>query len=72
MKRQALVCQTNSLARTLGRTLAADRAAGATAILAATLAPDAGVVRSGPSIGVGIGGWGGSGRGTVIGGVGFF
>lgn len=50
------------------RTLAAARAAGATAILAATLAPDAAVVRPGPSIGIGIGGWGGSGGGTVTGG----
>jgi hypothetical protein len=50
------------------RTLAAARATGATAILAATLAREAAVVRPGPSIGVGIGGWGGSGGGTVTGG----
>ena len=50
------------------KTLAAARAAGASAILAATLAPDATVVRPGPSIGVGLGGFGGSGGRTVTGG----
>jgi hypothetical protein len=50
------------------RTLAAARTAGATAILAATLAPEAAVVRPGPTIGIGVGGWGGSGGGTVSGG----
>jgi hypothetical protein len=50
------------------RSIAAARSAGAAAILAAALAPDAAIVRPGPSIGVGIGGWGGSGGRTVTGG----
>ncbi len=52
------------------KTLAAARRAGAKAILAATVAPDATVVSGGSSISFGIGGWGGSGGGVSGGGVG--
>lgn len=48
-------------------TLAAARAAGAKAIFASTMGPDAAYVSPGPSVGVGFGGWGGSGGGTVTG-----
>jgi len=50
------------------QTLAAARAAGASAILATTLLPDATVVRQGSSISFGMGGWGGVGGSTVTGG----
>ena len=50
------------------KTLAAARRAGAKAILAATVAPDATVVSGGSGISFGIGGFGGSGGGTVSGG----
>jgi hypothetical protein len=53
------------------KTLAAARAAGANAILGATIGPDVTVVNPGPSIGIGVGGFGGSGGyrgGTVTGG----
>jgi hypothetical protein len=49
-------------------TLAAARGAGAKAIFASTIGPDATYVSPGPSVGVGIGGWGGSGGRTVTGG----
>jgi hypothetical protein len=52
------------------KTLAAARRAGAKAILAATVAPDATVVSGGSSISFGVGGWGGSGGGVSGGGVG--
>ena len=52
------------------KTLAAARRAGAKAILAATVAPDATVVSGGSSVSFGIGGWGGSGGGVSGGGVG--
>jgi hypothetical protein len=48
-------------------TLAAARAAGAKAIFALTIGPDAAYVSPGPSVGVGFGGWGGSGGGSVTG-----
>ena len=47
--------------------LAAARAAGAKAVLAATVAPDATVVTPGPSVGIGVGSWGGGGVGTSVG-----
>jgi len=50
------------------KTLAAARRAGAKAILAGTVAPDATVVSGGSGISFGIGGFGGSGGGTVSGG----
>lgn len=46
------------------------RAAGALAVLTATVAPDASVVSSGPSIGIGIGGFGVGNRGGASGGLG--
>lgn len=51
------------------QTLAAARAAGASAILAASMGPEATFVTGGPSVGVGVGGWGGSGgwSGTSVG-----
>ena len=52
-------------------TLAAARAAGAKAIFGATIGPDVTVVNPGPSVGIGVGGFGGSGGyrgGTVSGG----
>ncbi|MCZ7564274.1 MAG: hypothetical protein M5U08_11265 [Burkholderiales bacterium] len=52
------------------KTLAAARAAGARAILAASIGPEATFVSGGPSLGVGFGGWGGgrvSGAGIGIG-----
>jgi len=52
-------------------TLAAARATGAKAILGSTIGPDVTVVNPGPSIGIGVGGFGGSGGyrgGTVSGG----
>jgi hypothetical protein len=52
------------------RTLAAARRAGAKAILAATVAPDATVVSGGSGISFGVGGFGGSGGGVSGGGVG--
>jgi hypothetical protein len=52
------------------KTLAAARRAGAKAILAATVAPDATVVSGGSGISFGIGGFGGSGGGVTGGGVG--
>jgi hypothetical protein len=52
------------------KTLAAARRAGAKAILAATVAPDATVVSGGSSVSFGFGGWGGSGGGVSGGGVG--
>lgn len=52
------------------KTLAAARSAGARAILAATVAPDATVVSGGSSISFGFGGFGGSGGGVTGGGVG--
>jgi hypothetical protein len=48
-------------------TLAAARTAGAKAIFASTIGPDAAYVSPAPSVGVGFGGWGGSGGGTVTG-----
>jgi hypothetical protein len=45
------------------RTLAAARAAGARAILGSTIGPDVTVVSPGSSIGIGVGGYGGSGGG---------
>ncbi|HSD54996.1 MAG TPA: hypothetical protein VLC47_12570 [Burkholderiales bacterium] len=56
------------------KTLAAARAAGAKAILGSAIGPDVTVVNPGPSIGIGVGGFGGSGGGTVVGssvGIGF-
>jgi hypothetical protein len=56
------------------KTLAAARAAGAKAILGSTIGPEVTVVSPGPSIGIGVGGFGGSGGGTVVGssvGIGF-
>lgn len=56
------------------KTLAAARAAGAKAILSSVIGPEVTVVNPGPSIGIGIGGFGGSGGGTVVGssvGIGF-
>lgn len=53
------------------KTLAAARAAGAKAIFGSTIGPDVTVVSPGPSIGIGVGGFGGSGGyrgGTVTGG----
>jgi hypothetical protein len=50
------------------KTLAAARAAGAKAILGSTIGPDVTVVNPGSSIGIGVGGYGGSGGGSVIGG----
>jgi hypothetical protein len=50
------------------KTLAAARAAGAKAILGSTIGPDVTVVNPGSSIGIGVGGFGGSGGGTVMGG----
>ena len=50
------------------KTLAAARAAGAKAILGSTIGPDVTVVNPGSSIGFGLGGFGGSGGGTVTGG----
>jgi len=50
------------------KTLAAARAAGAKAILGSTIGPDVTVVNPGPSFGIGIGGFGGSGGGRVMGG----
>jgi hypothetical protein len=50
------------------KTLGAARAAGAKAILGSTIGPDVTVVSPGSSIGIGVGGYGGSGGGTVIGG----
>jgi hypothetical protein len=50
------------------KTLAAARAAGAKAILGSAIGPDVTVVNPGPSIGIGVGGFGGSGGGTVTGG----
>jgi hypothetical protein len=50
------------------KTLAAARAAGAKAILGSTIGPDVTVVSPSSSIGVGVGGYGGSGGGTVLGG----
>lgn len=52
------------------KTLAAARSAGAKAILAATVAPDATVVSGGSGISFGFGGFGGSGGGVSGGGVG--
>lgn len=52
------------------RTLAAAKSAGAKAILAATVAPDATFARPGPTVSVGVGGWGGSRGGVTGGGVG--
>lgn len=52
------------------KTLAAAKRAGARAILAATVAPDATVVSGGSGISFGIGGFGGSGGGVSGGGVG--
>jgi hypothetical protein len=55
-------------------TLVAARGAGAKAIFGATVGVDVTVVSPGPSIGIGIGGFGGSGGGTVVGssvGIGF-
>jgi hypothetical protein len=52
------------------KTLAAAKRAGAKAILAATVAPDATVVSGGSGISFGIGGFGGSGGGVSGGGVG--
>jgi hypothetical protein len=55
-------------------TLVAARGAGAKAIFGATVGVDVTVVNPGPSIGIGIGGFGGSGGGTVVGssvGIGF-
>ena len=49
------------------KTLAAARAAGAKAILGSTIGPDVTVVNPGPSFGIGLGGFGGSG-GSVTGG----
>ncbi|HSD41517.1 MAG TPA: hypothetical protein VLD36_06590 [Burkholderiales bacterium] len=50
------------------KTLAAARALGAKAILGATIEPDVTVVSPGPSIGIGVGGYGGSGGRSVTGG----
>ncbi len=53
------------------RTLAAARAAGAKAILGSTIGPDVTVLSPGSSIGIGVGGYGGSGgyrSGSVLGG----
>ena len=50
------------------KTLAAARAAGAKAILGSTIGPDVTVVSPGSSIGIGVGGFGGSGGGSVMGG----
>jgi len=50
------------------RTLAAARAAGAKAILGSTIGPDVTVVNQGASVGFGLGGFGGSGGGSVMGG----
>jgi hypothetical protein len=50
------------------KTLAAARAAGAKAILGSTIGPDVTVVNPGPSVGFGLGGFGGSGGGSVMGG----
>ena len=50
------------------KTLAAARAAGAKAILSAVVGPEATYVSAGPSVGFGIGGFGGSGGGSVTGG----
>jgi len=55
-------------------TLVAARGAGAKAIFGATVGVDVTVVSPGPSVGIGIGGFGGSGGGTVVGssvGIGF-
>jgi hypothetical protein len=55
-------------------TLVAARGAGAKAILGVTIGPEVTVVNPGPSIGIGVGGWGGSGGGSVVGssvGIGF-
>jgi hypothetical protein len=55
-------------------TLVAARGAGAKAIFGATVGVDVTVVNPGPSVGIGIGGFGGSGGGTVVGssvGIGF-
>lgn len=55
-------------------TLVAARGAGAKAIFGATIGPDVTVVSGGPAVSIGVGGWGGSGGGTVIGsgvGIGF-
>lgn len=55
-------------------TLVAARGAGAKAIFGATIGPDVTVVSGGPAISIGVGGWGGSGGGTVVGsgvGIGF-
>jgi hypothetical protein len=52
-------------------TLAVARSMGAKAVLAATVAPDAMIVNAGPTIGIGVGGFGGSGgwgSGTAVGG----
>ncbi|MEO7855182.1 MAG: hypothetical protein ABIR94_23465 [Rubrivivax sp.] len=50
--------------------LDAARAAGASVVLNAVVAPDASIVSSGPSIGIGIGGFGGGYRGGAGGGLG--
>lgn len=50
--------------------LDAARAAGASVVLNAVVAPDASIVSSGPSIGIGIGGFGGGYRGRTSGGIG--
>jgi hypothetical protein len=50
------------------QTIAAARAAGAKAILASTVGPDATFVSGGSSVGFGVGGFGGSGGRTVSGG----
>ncbi|MGH8613010.1 MAG: hypothetical protein ACREYF_13570 [Gammaproteobacteria bacterium] len=52
------------------KTLAAARSAGAKAILSCTVAPEATIVNPGPSVGFGIGGFGGSGGWRSGGGVG--
>jgi len=52
------------------KTLTAARSAGAKAILASTVAPEATIVNPGPSVGFGIGGFGGSGGWRSGGGVG--
>jgi len=52
------------------KTLAGARGAGATAVLASIVAPDAAFVNPGPAVGFGIGGFGGSGGWARGGGVG--